>query len=63
MRKPKGLPSELRLLRGLPIDDRANAIIGIFQFAVSEFAAMVLEHAKPRPKPRARSRSKSRAKR
>jgi hypothetical protein len=35
------------LLRAMPIDQRAEAIVKIFQVIASEFAAMVLEHVKP----------------
>jgi hypothetical protein len=36
------------MLRELPIDQRAQVIVEIFQIITAEFAAMVLEHVKPR---------------
>lgn len=42
------------MLRSMPIDARAECLVGIFQIVAGEFAAMVLDYAKARPtkKPR-----------
>jgi hypothetical protein len=48
------------LLRSLPVDRRAEALVALFRFVASEFAALVLEHAKP-PRPARRAASSSQA--
>jgi hypothetical protein len=40
----------IALLRSLPIDRRANALISLFRLAAAEFAVMVLEYTKPQKK-------------
>ena len=57
MRKPKPLvlPPEIKGLRDLPVDQRAEALISMFRFVASEWAVMVLEHVKP-SKPKAKRR-------
>jgi hypothetical protein len=58
MRKPKPKPEPMRaMLRAMPIDKRAEAIVEIFRIIAAEFAAMVLEHVEPR-KPNGKSRAK-----
>ena len=48
-----------KMLRAMPVNVRAETIIGMFSLIVAEFAAMVLEHstvapARKRPSPRRR---------
>jgi hypothetical protein len=40
----------VKMLRALPINERAEAILGMFSICVSEFATMALEHVEA-PKP------------
>jgi hypothetical protein len=59
MRKPKPLvlPPEIKGLRDLPVDQRAEALVTMFRFVASEWAVMVLENVKPaKPKPKRRRR-------
>jgi hypothetical protein len=57
MKKPKALPPEIVSLRGLPIDQRVDALVSMFRFCTSEFAVLVLEHVKqPKPKRKRRRR-------
>lgn len=53
------LPPEIVDLRSLPIDQRADALVRMFRFVASEWAAMVLEHVKP-PAKLKRARGKKR---
>jgi hypothetical protein len=46
-KKKEKLPPEIAALRGLPVDKRAEALISMFRFVTTEWAAMVLEHVKP----------------
>ena len=48
-RKTMTLPDEIVNLRSLPINARADVIIKMMQFAISEWAAMVSENVKPMP--------------
>ena len=55
--KPLVLPPEIKGLRDLPVDQRAEALVTMFRFVASEWAVMVLEHVKPaKPKPKRRRR-------
>ena len=46
-RRVKAVPPEIKGLRSLPVDERAEALISMFRFVASEWAVMVLEHVKP----------------
>jgi hypothetical protein len=59
MRKTKPEPTNAvrEMLRALPIDKRAEAIVEVFRVIAGEFAAMVLEHVEP-PKAQRKPRAK-----
>jgi hypothetical protein len=56
-KKKEKLPPEIAALRGLPVDQRAEALIAMFKFCTSEFAVMVLEYVKPPPKAKRKRRA------
>ena len=56
-KKQEKLPPEIEALRGLPVDQRAEALISIFRFVTTEWAAMVLEHVKPVARPKRKRRA------
>lgn len=56
VRKAKALPPEIKGLRSLPIDQRAEALVAMFRFVASEWAVMVLENVKPPRKAKATRR-------
>lgn len=39
----------IQMLRALPPDARAEALVGMFKIVASEFAHLVLEHVKVKP--------------
>ena len=47
----RGMPIDrheiTRKLRAMPIEERAEAIVGIFEIAASQFSLLVLEHTNP----------------